>query len=444
MTLSPRSRGAAYLLVAVLLAAAVTLIARGTLRSRPTGEVGRPASAFCIAAVEAHCKKRVECRGMASAQQPACERALTEECEEQVGWKLSAGVLRLDNEAAEECLEGMEQAGCNALEYLLGDDEQDMLEITTQCERHELFQPNAELGAPCSLSSDCLHGFCPVLEPGCARCRAFVKVGEPCQSGRFECDPAESYCPAADGGEPRCAPLKERGEPCGVGYECREEVCQPTASGASERTCRASRAGEPCGECESSSYCRGSGAGAVCVARVNNGDPCSAADGEDPCVDPEAHCVQGRCVVRPFTLGDGAPCRDLSDCKDGRYCKASTIGATAACATIARLKEPCALLDYGACGLEAQCVDGRCALRGSSGDGCDGPFRCKDFLNCVPASPKAGYRGKATCVAYSAIGEPCDAYRSCVTGDCAMTEGSRGVCASSTTSRSCAQLGSRR
>jgi hypothetical protein len=135
-------------------------------RARPLVTAsGRHLTALCAAAVQAHCNKRIECGQMDRAQLASCVEELGAGCERDVGWKIRIGVVAVGAEPQEECIEGLAAANCNALKALLGDDDADLFELTTQCEMAELLQPRSALGGACGDTSDCTEGQCPSLAP---------------------------------------------------------------------------------------------------------------------------------------------------------------------------------------------------------------------------------------------------------------------------------------
>ena len=150
-------------------------------------QTGRALGGFCAAAAQALCKKRLECRQLGAQQAGACLDQAGAECERTLGWKLSSGVLAVDAEAQGECLEAVGEAGCNALQAMLGDDEPDLFEITNRCEMGEMLKPRSGLGGACAETSDCTSGFCPGLAPQCHRCTPYVQTGQPCLAGEREC-----------------------------------------------------------------------------------------------------------------------------------------------------------------------------------------------------------------------------------------------------------------
>jgi ribosome-associated heat shock protein Hsp15 len=153
----------------------------------------------------------------------------------------------------EECVEAMAEAGCNALQAMLGEDELQLFEITDRCELGELLQPKSGLGQPCAETSDCISGFCPgLLATSCHRCTPFAARKEACNPGFVECDPKSATCAEAPGTGRICVPL----------------AAVPAARRAKT--------------------------GAACV------------DEPGACAESEARCVAGKCLVRPFILRDSA------------------------------------------------------------------------------------------------------------------------------------------
>ena len=356
-------------------------------------------------------RKRLDCGQLQPRQLDACLEELDASCERDLGWRIRSGVLSLNAEAREECLEGMESAGCNALQFTLGSDEQDIFEITDRCERAEMFQARSGLGEACADSSDCKAGFCPALDPECHRCQAFAAIGQACQAGRSVCDPATAWCPP----DSVCHGLASDGARCTAPQECLAHHCRLNRDGG-DRQCGATQAGESCGDvgdCSAGQFCLKASGKSACAVRLKNGEGCV----EQPaaCADPEAQCVAGRCGVRPFVLPIDARCRDFTDCKDGLYCKAER------CAPHATEGEPCDRLDYGACRADATCLDGRCRRLVAVGGKCSGPSQCTAFSSCVPVSVGVGYGSGATCVANPRSGETCNEYLPCAASVCDLS-----------------------
>jgi hypothetical protein len=330
-------------LAVAAVAAAVVLGLRWRSQSQP----------LCVRASEIFCDKLEGCGGLDPRQRRACVEHHARDCETDLGWKVRRGVLVLDAEAEEECLEALGDAQCNQVAFVMGDDEQDVFELTDRCEMEELLRPDAGLGAPCGLPSDCKEGSCPYAEPGCHVCRPFVGLGAPCSIGGDACDPKVAQC---EGG--RCV--------------------SPLDAGSAP-------------------------------VRVKAGEACTA---ESVCAEPEARCVGGRCLVRPFVIAEGQACADFTDCQVGLYCRSGV------CAPQAPVGGECAAKDYGSCRADARCVEGRCVPLGREGQACAGPFQCKAELDCVPDSSDAGYAAGAHCLSPAELGEGCGPYRSCHRGFC--------------------------
>jgi len=418
-----RSRWRPLALVALLGAA---LAAGGFLIERARGArivPGAEAAALCLRAAEQFCGELERCGGLASPQRPACVERHAADCDADIGWRLRRGVLALNAEAQEECLEGLASAQCGAVQSVLGDDDQDVLELTSQCELDEL-RPTSRLGGPCALPSDCAEGSCPYAEPGCHVCRPFARVGESCAAGADTCDPAVAWCRFSEAGG-RCAALLPPGERCGEARECLSGLC---ASANGERRCAARGESTGCSsaaDCASDSFCQAG----RCARRAATGAGCSAASAE-ACLDPEARCVGGRCRIRPFSERAGASCADFSDCQSGLYCReGSAPGGAGACARQSVAGEACRPGDYGGCIASSRCVRGVCQPLAREGEPCTGPYLCTAELECIPRSADAGFAGGATCLAPAAVGQPCGPYRSCRGGYCREgADGGASVC----------------
>jgi hypothetical protein len=333
---------------------------------------------------------------MDRAQLASCVEELGAGCERDVGWKIRIGVVAVGAEPQEECIEGLAAANCNALKALLGDDDADLFELTTQCEMAELLQPRSALGGACGDTSDCTEGQCPSLAPVCHRCSPFVPMGGPCSPGVLVCDPARALCaPSAQGGA----------------------TCQPIVPHARE--------GQSCGDsasCAAGLYCRDTGGQRICAFQAKTGEAC--VDQPGACAELEASCVAGKCLVRPFSLGAAQPCRQFTDCAPGLYCKGTQGGRQGgACAPQGKPGEACEALDFGACPADASCYNDRCHKLRSRGQTCNSPQQCKAFLSCVPASGGGGLTSGATCAPYARVGEACNPYVPCIASFCDATGG---------------------
>ncbi len=382
---------------------------------------------LCVKAAQIFCEKLEQCGGLAAAQSQACIERHARDCEADLGWRLRKGVRLLDEEAQEECIEGLHDANCGAVMSVLGDDDQDIFELTDRCELDEL-RPNSRLDDACALPSDCKEGSCPYSELGCHTCRAFASIGATCTLGGDACDPTRAYCNLGDAGG-HCAGLKTNGAACERGEECAGGICRNADAGG--RQCSATADAIDCREsrdCATTSYCRHGADGSRCSPRVKTGEKCSPDARENSCLDAEARCVGSRCVVRPFSEPQGAPCHDLSDCRSGLYCRNSD-GAegNGLCAPQLRAGEACRPVDYGACILSTRCVGGSCLALGAEGASCAGPYQCLAELECIPNSADAGFSGGATCERPQETGRACGPFRSCRTGFCRMS-GAVGVC----------------
>ncbi|MDB4968853.1 MAG: uncharacterized protein JWN44_4542 [Myxococcales bacterium] len=408
--------------LAVLLSAAISGWRLSHPRIAPLTTVsGRRLTGFCAAAVQLHCDKRIECGQMERAQRAACIDEMGAECERAFGWKLTAGVVTVDSEPQEECLEGMHEAGCNALAFMLGDDEPGLFEITDRCELAELFHARSGLGGPCAETSDCTTGFCPGLAPECHRCREYASVGAACRPGEMECDPTRAFCSGA-GAAMVCRPLGADGASCANANECRSGRCRANSDGT--RSCAAGAAGASCGDasdCATGFYCRAESGRRVCAPRVKTGDPC--VDEPLVCAEAEASCVGAHCRVRPFSSSRNAECRELSDCKNGLYCE-GTAGGTRKGRCVPQVADggACERLDFGACRIDSRCLAGHCRRLAAVGERCGGPYQCTAFVSCVPRVGDHG-PGEAvgTCVRNATVGQMCNPYLSCVASFCDAT-----------------------
>ncbi len=382
---------------------------------------GRRLGGFCGAASKTLCRKRLQCKQLEERQLDACVDQVGAECERSLGWKLAAGVLAVDTEAQEECLEAMGEAGCNALQAMQGDDEPDLFELTNRCELGELLKPRSGLGDPCAESSDCTAGFCPGLALECHRCRPYARAGQPCRAGELECDPASAFCSAGSAepdGQSLCQALGETGAPCSGAHQCRARACRGGA-------CGGAAAGAACSataDCANNRFCMLAAGHGVCTERAKTGEAC--VDQESACAEREASCVAGKCRVRPFLLSEGSACRDFTDCQDGLYCQGSKSGnVEGRCLRQAGAGGSCDHLDYGSCSAGTACHDDKCRSLRGLGEKCSSPFQCKAFLSCLPLSLEAGFKGGASCAPSPRVGERCNPNLVCVASFCDPSSG---------------------
>jgi hypothetical protein len=329
----------------------------------------------------------------------------------------------VDPEAEAECLESLSEANCNQLIYVLADAEQDIFELTGECETEEMLRPASGLGAPCVLPDDCTTGTCPYAEAGCHVCRAFVQIGAPCGIGFDQCEPKTAFCDRTSG-TGRCRSLKKIGERCASEEECDDGRCQ------SDGICGARPNASPCQQtrdCAKTSFCRRAEGGSVCEPRRAKGAPCTDDRSENVCLDAEARCIQGRCRVRPFVVGEGGTCTDFTDCASGLHCRTDTTSNARTCTPQRRAGDRCRPIDFGACPANTRCILGTCKVLGEEGASCVSPFECKEELDCVPASVLAGYGSPGACQRKSELGEACSPYRTCSKGWC-DSDRDRGRC----------------
>jgi hypothetical protein len=353
---------------------------------------------------------------LARAQEGECVRHHARACDDDIGWRIRAGAVSLDDEAREECLQSLKGAHCNAVAFVYADDEQDLFELTTRCEMEEMLRPHSPPGGACGASSDCTRGYCPSAEAGCRTCREFAAEGAACLAGSVECEPDKSSCRAVDGGT-RCQALIVAGKDCVSGADCAEGVCRESNEG---RVCGAIADGDACSghsDCSSRSYCGGTAGQRRCVARVATGGVCTRLEDTNVCADAEAACVQRHCAVRPFDVPDGQPCRSFTDCRPGSYCRwKAAAGDEGACARQWPLNGPCRPFDVQSCRPDMRCVNGLCRPLAVEGEGCPAPFTCKAELECVPDSTDGGFPAGAHCRALGHVGEACAAAHSCASG----------------------------
>lgn len=381
------------LLVGIAAALGAALVGvRNFRRSQAVESVtaGRLLTPLCAAAVQAQCSKRIDCGQMDRAQREACIDELGAQCERSLGWKLRAGVVTVNEEPQEECIEAMNDATCNALKAVLGDDDADLFELTHRCEMNELLQPHSGPGSACSDSSDCIEDYCPKLSSECHRCRPFVPLGGACSPGALVCNPAVAAC---------VGPLGH-------------STCQPIARLAvAAQSCRETA------DCATGLFCKTVSGQRVCALRSKTEDAC--VDEPGSCAEMEANCVAGRCQVRPFALRAGESCRTFTDCAPGLYCKGTHGGREGGrCVEQEAPGRACEALDFGACPVDAACYNGRCHKLRAAGQKCNSPIQCKAFLSCVPASTERGLEGDPTCRPYAMPGEACNQYLPCVASFC--------------------------
>lgn len=160
------------------------------------------AQQFCAQYAAARCALRQRCGALRSTEWSLCEAAERSACFE-TGRLVANDSARLDPEAGAECLR--------------------VLAVTTECRLTcNPFELGGPIGGPCAYGVACREGLCDSAAPGCARCRPFAAIGEPCApsvEGAWPCDFKTGYCPTSVVGGV-CLPLKARGEPCLFRQEC--------------------------------------------------------------------------------------------------------------------------------------------------------------------------------------------------------------------------------
>jgi len=254
---------------------------------------------------------------------------------------VDAGIVRWHGEAAEECLDRLEQVSCDR---------------TSESYRHFSCDPlltgTLSDGQSCALHGECISGECWTESCTDACCigycvgntpPAVVAIGEVC--GISECE-AGAWC------ENRlCVPLRGEGEACTYelngecmyGLACIDKVCTPPIESAASCTiaseCR--MVGEQCSPrgmcgplgqigdlCISGNHCASHlvcDVGSHCAPAPRIGEACGAYSYE--CFDAGAFCDA---ATRVCTLPkpDGAACTYRHDCQSGNCFEGACVSCT--------------------------------------------------------------------------------------------------------------------
>lgn len=234
--------------------------------------------------------------------------------------ELDAGYWRFDLDAGARCLD--EAARLDAGTCFV-------LSAMARCGQGWI--PNSQLGEACTGGS-CQQGRCRYRADsgGAWLCTPDEAIGEPCTDSSFCVETA--YCATSvDGGTRFCTARKPAGEPCTSG-QCLA-ICLPAVDGGGT-VCGPRQPGEPCdpgAQCAADAYCVGDaipedGGGwrpGICRARVGLGNACNDQENDfrQGCLDGDAVCLGGRCVVSPFySVPPGGACNRSGQCELSCYC----------------------------------------------------------------------------------------------------------------------------
>lgn len=292
----------------------------------PHPDAGPPDAGFTSVAVDDWCATRalslctrdLRCRRISQANLADCLTRRAADCDQEA---YAAGVRGgrlqyLPTEAA-ACLDGYWRGSCE--------------EPPAACA--DVFQGLVEPDGGCVLAEECsTAGFCYLYDAQCPhRCRAFERLGAPCDSFSRRCDPASGACMTGDAGVQVCLPPGNEGEACASWDNCRPDL----ACVGGRCIARLAGPGQPCGAtqgypaCGREYFCR-QGAGTnpppgTCELRPGVGGTCA---GSGTCL-PSLRCstviTTGVCEAKS---GVGARCASYDDCEDGLYCS-NTAGACA-------------------------------------------------------------------------------------------------------------------
>lgn len=300
-----------------------------------------------------------------------------------------------------------------------------------------LCQPFGMVGALCSLTSNCSSGLIcntATVDGGSARCEERRGAGLSCNT-QAQCQTG-LYCPPI-GTVPRtCRALVADGQPCTDSIECTSANCTrdpdyysfPVTDGGA-RTCGFLAANDPCwidDDCGAGRHCKGfkvqrPDAGFVfgaCAATDPDGGACTNSETRiaDSCANPNATCLDGRCVETPdFSRMLGQSCEDLgfnSPCAWPTRCQVEDpYIAEGRCVTpmTRDAGEDCDFTVQFDCGVGQQCnFNDVCGPIGRPGEPCDpdGDPACTLYNDCVP-NPDGGTDN--ICVPNSTVGGVCGA-----------------------------------
>jgi len=239
-----------------------------------------------------------------------------------------------------------------------------------------------QLGDACSAGSDCASGFCN--NQLCSQCEG----DDDCGGGAcLESAPGEYF--QCDGG---------LGDDCTDAGDCNSGFCFDAPGGGNSDVCSECLIDDDCGPDEACVFdgggIIGGGVGyAVCESTDDLGDSCNN-DGD---------CASGFCYD---PLGPGpmlcSECKEDGDCGSGFSCNFAFLQGYAECVG--------AVENGGACGSDAECIDGSCV-----GDICVGPLgsECGNGADC-----ESGLCGANFIPISSSVCSECETAADCNGGPC--------------------------
>ena len=320
-------------------------------------------------------------------------------------------------------------------------------------------------GAPCTRSSQCCSGWCPLPGPPAPVCAAAVGCLAFGASCTFAGECCSLSCVARPDGVGTCAdtpPCASAGATCSAGVDCCSGACAATKCAASSAPCKP--AGEACGgpaEC-CGELCGPAGPGMMKRCGLLEG--CRV---EGEVCARSADCCTGLCVLDATSVGHcaalpactendhktctrqvGEACGGNDDCCS-RSCQplpggpkvcVPASGCRAECETCGSGADCCS----GVCGTGVSDFEARCQAApstcGADGEMCGGNADCCTPATCVPDPPPSGARRCRVATGDGACrpdGAPCALGAECCGGRCDPWADAGLVCGSS-----CLALGS--
>jgi hypothetical protein len=275
-----------------------------------------------------------------------------------------------------------------------------------------VFAGNAPADAGCLLAGDCsTSAFCDVYDGLCPhRCKAWEPLGNPCDGFFRRCDPRSGSCDTPDGGNTSiCVAKKNEGDPCTRYDACGDEMT--CVQGACMK--RRAGPGEACG--------------------VRNGFPfCSEEYFCRQAPDDTGMTPPGTCERK---AGIGDTCTGPGSCLPSLRC--STLITTGACLPKAPLDAGCIAYDDCQDGLYCDAKTQRCEGLPDAGGDCTFErtgYRCAPGFTCAFSGTS-----EDRCVAWKPAGALCGYDGECLSNDCEFTTlpdgGFGGTCIASCSQR---------
>lgn len=254
------------------------------------------AASFCDVFARSFCRWAVTCGQRTAGEEANCVALKKHECPRP---------LSFDAAAANVCLLRLESARCGKSR-------------PSRCD--EAWPPSVPDGGGCSTKRECLAGVCATDGGACGVCARPGSEGEGCD-GAHPCD-GTHRCALGDDAGVQCVGRLDAGEKCdGFDEACKTERCLfKVGQGL---VCATASPGGSCSSsfgCASSLYCDPVRGGCRIPEPLN-----AVCDSQEACATNGNACLRGKCThVLPFTVAEGAPCTETSQCAWGLACDVRT------------------------------------------------------------------------------------------------------------------------